>query len=170
MSLPTSLNQLNIEKFAAFLVARGAQRLISTNEYEVLRIQTDSGVHVLYRNKHNSLTWSNELEEAYRAWKTGKAWRATAATKRPQSTNKKNPRKRTLLKRDGADCFFCLDPLGDDITLEHLIPLTSNGPDNLSNCVLAHERCNSGAGHLSLREKIALREKNLLAKQPRSTS
>ena len=65
------------------------------------------------------------------------------------------------MKRDGQLCFFCLKPVGVDITVEHLIALVDSGPDHLSNKVLAHSVCNQKAGSLSVMEKIQVRESNL---------
>lgn len=64
--------------------------------------------------------------------------------------------------RDGSRCFFCLEPLGDDVTQEHLVPRSSGGPDHLSNKFLAHGKCNHRAGNLSAPEKIRIREQNML--------
>ena len=65
-------------------------------------------------------------------------------------------RKRRLLERDGAACFFCGQPLGEDVTLEHLIPLTQGGPDNEANSVLAHYGCNKDAGACNISQKVAI--------------
>jgi 5-methylcytosine-specific restriction endonuclease McrA len=43
-------------------------------------------------------------------------------------------------------------------TIEHLVPVAHGGPNHLSNCFLAHKRCNAAAGTLSAAEKVRLRD------------
>ena len=77
----------------------------------------------------------------------------------PQSTGRKKSykkQKKQLLDRDGSDCFYCAKPLGEDITVEHLINLTSGGKNNLANMVLAHDQCNYDAGAKPLNEKVKI--------------
>jgi hypothetical protein len=50
--------------------------------------------------------------------------------------------RRKLMHRDGLDCHYCGLPLGDDQTIEHVVPRALGGPWYLDNLVLAHERCN----------------------------
>lgn len=66
-------------------------------------------------------------------------------------------RRQRLIERDGADCWFCGVPLGDDITIEHLVPKSEGGRNTLANYALAHQRCNLQAANLPLVKKIALR-------------
>lgn len=66
--------------------------------------------------------------------------------------------RQTLLERDGDDCWLCGDPLGDDITFEHLIPRSVRGSSHSVNLALAHEACNVLLGNKPLAEKIAMRE------------
>lgn len=91
------------------------------------------------------------------AFVSGGKWNAgVAAPRRP----KRPPEVAALLKRDGDRCFLCRQALGEDITVEHLVPRTAGGPNHMANKALAHQACNLRMGHLSLMEKIALREKN----------
>jgi len=57
-------------------------------------------------------------------------------------------RKRTALLRKGiTTCYWCGIPLHlDNSTLEHIIPLASNGLDNANNRTLACKPCNSSRG------------------------
>jgi 5-methylcytosine-specific restriction endonuclease McrA len=62
-----------------------------------------------------------------------------------------------LLRRDGNECFFCGKPM-EDPTIEHLICRQFGGGNNLANLALAHRACNRTGGHLSVVEKVRLRE------------
>jgi 5-methylcytosine-specific restriction endonuclease McrA len=61
------------------------------------------------------------------------------------------------MKRDGDDCWFCLKPLGDDVTIEHLHPQMMGGSWHEDNLALAHAACNKAAGHLPRAQKETLR-------------
>ncbi|PGH55922.1 hypothetical protein CRT60_21980 [Azospirillum palustre] len=81
------------------------------------------------------------------------------AEKRAKRKRSKRIRQiKKIVERDGDACFFCGRSLGDDITIEHLVPITHGGPDHRSNLVLAHHACNQRADHLSVAEKVRLRE------------
>lgn len=82
--------------------------------------------------------------------------------KREERIARKKTNRRTaigrLIIRDGSDCWYCAQPLGNDITKEHLIPKSDGGANTQENLVLAHERCNQMAGNMPLPMKHALRE------------
>ena len=50
---------------------------------------------------------------------------------------------RLIKARDGGEfCHWCGFPLGNDITIEHLTPLSQGGTNELANLALVHRRCN----------------------------
>jgi hypothetical protein len=51
-----------------------------------------------------------------------------------------------LLTRDGGHCWLCEGWLGDDITLDHVVPRAKGGTNQDSNLRLAHGRCNAERG------------------------
>mgnify|MGYP000005565171 CR=1 FL=1 len=68
----------------------------------------------------------------------------------------------TLRKRDGDLCFYCLNEMTrEEMTREHLLASHTGGSDRNENLVLAHARCNKAVGHLSIAEKVRVRERNL---------
>lgn len=140
-----------------WLTAAGAEVLESANKYEVIRFRTSRGTSIVYRRESGFLTWVGEAESAYQHWRTGKPWRAVRRPKRP---SKAAPIIRTLLKRDGPLCFYCgyTQNAIEDYSLEHLVALTHGGPSHLANFVLACIPCNTEASHLSVMEKVRLRE------------
>lgn len=139
---------MKIENFKKWLAEHGAEVLPPVNSYEAVRFKGKE-VGILY----TSGKFSNDYaKKAYLCFKHNKSWDG-----RPYSTG----RKKTYLKekvqiqqRDGCNCFYCGKPLGEDITLEHLIPLTAGGLNILSNMVLAHDLCNKAVGSRSLIEKV----------------
>lgn len=49
----------------------------------------------------------------------------------------------TILRRDGNDCFICKKPFdGEKPTIEHWIPRSAGGSDEMSNLRLTHKDCN----------------------------
>lgn len=154
-----SVHQLRkkLPAFREFLASRGAELLEPTNEWEVLRFRAAGATSVIYTNARGSVTPSGPAAKAAMdAFVSGGKWHAGVASPRKA---KRPPEVAALLKRDGDQCFLCRLPLGDDITVEHLVPRTAGGPNHLSNKALAHQSCNLRMGHLSLMEKIALRER-----------
>jgi len=75
----------------------------------------------------------------------------------------------TLRKRDGGRCWLCDKPIDFKAepnsarapSLEHLIPLSREGPRTADNLVLCHPPCNRELGDLPLVEKIKMREERL---------
>ncbi len=136
-------------KFAVWLQQNGAEILPNSNEFEEIRFK-GSEIGVKYKSGKYSGSYA---ENAFKCYLDGKKWDG-----RPISVGRKNSyvkEKRSILKRDGSTCFYCGKALEDDITLEHLIPLTAGGINNLSNMVLAHESCNNRMGDKHLIEKVA---------------
>lgn len=161
----TIRTRLQLEKklsaFKAWLTERGAEVLEPTNEFEVVRFRAGASTNVIYSRKNGLLTLSGAGVRAMDAWINGAAWSAGVKTKRGALYKAKRSALITsLLKRDGCKCFLCLLPLGEDITVEHLVPVASGGPDHIANKALAHSACNEQMGHLSVMEKIKMREGN----------
>lgn len=148
------------EAFKARLVAAGGELLAVSpgNPYEVLRFRTKYGVGVVYAGRRGE-TWNREALAAKEHLADNLGSLARVRVVKARNT----PHERLQLrKRDGDLCFFCLEPLGDDETSEHLVPRAHGGPNHQSNKFLAHSSCNSNAGHLSAPEKIRIREEALL--------
>ncbi|AZY49614.1 HNH endonuclease [Bordetella avium] len=144
-------------KFLEWLVARGAQVLRPTSEWELVRFDCASGVAIIYSNAKGGTTFTGQALAAWTAFKSNGAWSAGVRTRRV----KLSPVIRTLLERDGDRCFFCHEHTSDDDrSAEHLVPVAHGGPNHISNLVLAHRACNARAGHLSAMEKIRIRDQS----------
>lgn len=138
-----------------WLTAAGAECLSPTNPWEVLRFRAAGATHVVYFNKKDQVSMTDATREILNAFFQGTHWSAGVAVAR----RKRGVDETTLRARDGDGCFLCGEVLGDDATIEHLVPVVHGGPNHISNKVLAHQACNQRLGHLSLPEKLALRDK-----------
>lgn len=152
-------SQLKPKKLAAFkswLAMRGAELLVPTNEWEIVRFKAQGVTAVVYQNSGGRLSLVGPAEEAWTAYRTGKSWDGAAKV---VSRAKRTPLVKALIARDGHDCFFCGKPMeAGDETVEHLVPIICGGTNHIANLALAHARCNQEGGNLSVVEKIRLRE------------
>jgi len=164
MAKPTPAQ--TIEKLLTAIVAAGGERLAPTNPYEVARFRTLYGVGIIYRNAKGKQTWNPEAEMAQEHIKAKKGSIAPVVVVNRAGHAQRRSAVLRILDRDGGDCFFCGDPLADDVTLEHLVPIAHGGPNHISNLVCAHASCNQEAGHLSVAEKVALAVAKRTAKVP----
>lgn len=144
-----------LTRFAHWLVERGAQVLATTSEWEILRFKANGKTSIVYTNAHGRLTFTGEAEKAWNSYLAAGSWRGCDSTKR---SKKSSTEVRSLLARDGEDCFLCCLPLGADVTVEHLVAVAHGGPNHLSNKVLMHRLCNERVNHMSVAEKVRLRD------------
>jgi hypothetical protein len=165
-----------IKATKARLTAAGAEVLQPSNEWEVLRFRSKVGVGVVYKNKAGQLTANLPAIDAFgmleSPGKGGKGLLCPAPVRRVAKTSKaRHHQLEAVMKRDGAECFYCTTPLalgapvGDPRhpTREHLVPTNQGGPDNIANIFAACEPCNREAGHMSAPEKIAMRDRKRAA-------
>lgn len=54
---------------------------------------------------------------------------------------------RRLRYRDGDDCWLCGHALGTNVTLDHVVPKSKGGSNNIENLRLAHFECNQRRGN-----------------------
>lgn len=176
-SLPVRRAQFKTAEFAAWLASNGAEVRAPTNPYEVVRYlayvdgSKKALTHIVYAKDSGLLTFTGQSREHYIQFATGsKMYPDTAPGNPPQGWqrpsgepfNKKDKsvggvKREKLLARDGDECWFCGDPMGDDCTIEHLVPKSDGGKNSLANYALAHGECNRRAANLPLVKKIALR-------------
>lgn len=161
------LKRGEVKAFSTWLVARGSEILKPSNEWELLRFRTaESDAGVIYKNKSGRLSYVGGADAAMRAYRSGGTWRARGKTTRRANVRHKID---ALIARDGRRCFFCGgmfppdgEPMADHglaLTMEHLLSVTHGGNNHLANLVLAHKRCNERAEHMSIAEKIILRDR-----------
>ncbi len=148
-----------IEKFKKWLVCRGVEIMPTTNEYESLRFKGRE-VGVLYKSGKTNNAFT---AMAITCFIRNKKWDGAPINIGRKQSYKSEKAK--LLNRDGSDCFYCDLPMNDDITLEHLIALSSGGKNALSNMVLCHEACNLKMNNLPISEKVRFAITNRIKNQ-----
>lgn len=170
-SLPLRRDQFDLPGFAAWLSDCGAEIGVPTNPYEVIRYRAyergakRAGTHVVYAKENGKLTFSGITREHYEAFLAGELIAGMFVSQfdakpEPRRTGAKGSAVRAkLLERDGDGCWFCGASLGEDATIEHLVPRSAGGGNKLANYALAHARCNHLAADKPLIEKIELRAK-----------
>ena len=154
-----SRKRFQLDAFKAWLVERGAVILAPTNPYEVLRVDTAEGLFVVYTNKAGKQTWPEGIEAIRAAYLDG---RELPLSPEQKGRVKLRHQIEAIAARDGLECWFCengfLSVDSREITIEHLVALAHGGPNHISNLVLACPDCNAEAGHLSVSEKVVMRE------------
>ena len=151
------ITKTKLKNFESWLSSQGCEILPKTNEWEVLRFRSKLGVGVVYQKANGSLSVSsNFVNEAFDCFAYRRKWGGKG---KPTKRTGGSKVKRQLLDRDGPDCFYCRQTFSSgDLTKEHLVPINKQGPDRLENLVLACKPCNLEAGHMSVVEKVNLRD------------
>lgn len=139
---------MNVEKFTNWLRNHGCQILPNSNAYELVRWKgKETGV--LYSTLRTS---GHYASGAVSCFKGKRKWSGGPDKVQRKGTYKKQ--RATLRERDGDDCFYCGEPLGEDETFEHLLELNQGGKNLVTNGVLAHQKCNSAVDGMTVAEKV----------------
>lgn len=152
---------MNTDKLKNFILSIGGELLKETNPYEVARFIIKGETGVIYKGK-KGISFSNKLaEQVFFNFENGKNTYMGEKKKRVCYSNTRD----LLIKKYGKICFYTLEEMQDDeISLEHLIPLSKGGLNNVDNMVLCKKEINQGMGNKSLIEKIEFREETLKKK------
>jgi len=144
-------------KFEQFLIDRGGEVLAPTSEWELVRFRANNLTAVIYTKANGRITFYGGSKEAWEAFIKQRSW--TAGNKTRRKKGGQSVVIQSLIRRDGRACFYCgRDVADEDASVEHVVPLNAGGTDHMANKVLADKRCNSEAGHLSVIQKVKLRE------------
>jgi hypothetical protein len=152
---PREFYRANEKKFKTWLRENGSEIMAPSNAYEVLRFTTPTQIGLIHKNQKQMISSINPAAyEALGAFAEKRPWRAVPATDR-------NTRRyqviHALIRRDGPRCIYCDRDLQiDEMTVEHFVALTQQGPDNLANMMIACEEHNKQAGCLSAPQKIKM--------------
>jgi hypothetical protein len=172
-TLPTHRRQFDLPAFAAWLSTQGAEIGVPTNAYEVIRYKAHvvggrkAVTHIVYTKENGLLTFMGSSRLHYEQMLGLTQAEPVAIKVEPSPTAPKHPNigsvpnstHRSLLARDGDECWFCGKRLGSDITTEHLVPKSAGGGNKMANYALAHRLCNQAAADMPLVKKIELRAK-----------
>lgn len=169
-NMPFRVAQMNVSGFIHYLAESGAQIGVPSNTYEVVRYRsypdgaTKMMTSIVYRKENGQITWTGASFKHYQRFLDNLPMQPrVVSVEIPKDRKAKEPKgevkRAALLERDGSDCWFCGKPLGEDITIEHLVPRSKGGVNHLDNYVLAHQSCNLEAANKPLVDKIALRNR-----------
>lgn len=143
------------KRFVAWLRQNG-HRILPTHKWEIVRFETSEGVGVVNEDRRGIPHFSEIAEIAYAFFLSGTPYTATV----PSKAKRLSPNLYDKLReRDGDECFYCGQPMPiGEATVEHVLSRRHGGSDHIANLVLADKPCNEEAGHLSVAEKIKLRD------------
>lgn len=145
-----------VKKFERWLTQMGSEILPPTSEFELIRFNCSLGVGVLYQGRKGISVSNQIVTVAIDCYLNNKAWEGKGAPGKRMGMTKKQQQ---LLARDGGDCFYCGHQMSKStISVEHVLSVLHNGPNRIENLVLAHKKCNELASHLSVIEKIKMRD------------
>ena len=170
-NIPIRRRDFDVQGFLAYVAEQGGEVGKPTNAYEVVRYKAywrgtnKAATHIVYAKESGLLTWMHGSKGHYRAFLDGAPMGELPVAETKAKSGKVKAKKKAsgevtrerLLARDGGDCWFCGKPMGDDCTIEHLIPKSDGGRNSMSNYALAHQRCNQLAADKPLVAKLALR-------------
>lgn len=101
----------------------------------------------IYRRQEEAALERQREAEAAKA-----ARRERAKTAGPRERHREWPRiRKEVLARDGAICHYC-GVTRRWMQVDHVVPRTKGGTDDLANLVVACRRCNSSKGNRDLEE------------------
>lgn len=148
----------DIDKFIYYLELEGVEVLPNTDRNTIVTFTVNNVVHKILERPDRTIYFdSKESAQIFTAFKNNKHLKKKNA-KRDRTVKLRQQ----LLKRDGNKCFYTGKEMKpEDITLEHLVPLSKGGKNNLHNLVLCCKEENIKMGNKMLVEKILYREQNL---------
>lgn len=147
--------------FAEYLDLIGVDKMEITNIWEVARFIANNIVCVVYKNKKGFFSFSNETaEKVYNAYEKGKKINIQSIKRKSLG----DKFKMKLFERDGNRCFYSDQEMTEEeATIEHLIPLSKGGKNNIDNLVLCLEEENFKMADKPLVEKINYKVEKLEA-------
>jgi hypothetical protein len=152
----------HFKTFDDYLNWIGAEILEKTNPYEVSRFVANQIVCVIYHGKRGLTFSSQEALKVLEAYNR-KQKINVAGTKRIRLEKEI---KEKIRRRDGNMCFYTGVELTEETeSIEHLIPVSKGGKNNLDNLVLCTKQINYEMADKPLIEKIRIRDKLLHNKE-----
>jgi 5-methylcytosine-specific restriction endonuclease McrA len=111
----------------------------------------DSAFHKSRNDKQGKQTWCKQCIKAYQASDVGREVFARAAAKRQHRLVEQATGvpvvEADILAECGEVCFYCSGPY---VALDHMWPISKEGPHDPSNLVPTCKRCNSSKGRKHL--------------------
>lgn len=135
----------------------------SNNSYEIARFVYENEICVIYEGK-KGLSGNNAIANKVIAGFQEK--RLVNIQEEKRKPNLKSKFYKKLLERDGNLCFYSgKDLTEENSSIEHLIPLSKGGKNNLDNLVLCLKEENQKMANSTLISKIKYKINNDKSKQ-----
>lgn len=152
---------IKFKNFDQYLDAIGADKIETKSCWEIARFRANNEVCVVYEGKRGA-SFSNPLaEKIYKSFLEKKL--INIQSEKRQSLGAKFKLK--IYERDGNKCFYSGKEMAiDEATIEHLIPLSRGGKNNIDNLVLCLREENLKMADRPLIEKIKYKIDNLESK------
>lgn len=147
------------KSFDEYLDQIGADKIQVTSEWELARFRANDEICVIYQNQKGRISFSNTLAgKVYSSFEEGKL--INIQSEKRQSLASKFKSK--IFERDGNKCFYSgKEMLEEEATIEHLIPLSRGGKNNIDNLVLCLAEENQKMANKPLIEKIKYKIDNI---------
>jgi len=150
------------EKLNSFILKIGGEIKDPTNDFEICRFVIQGQTGVIYKGKRG-ISFSNALaKKVYFNFENNNFSYLGQKKKRSKYKTIKDE----IIRRDGLVCFYTLEKIKkEDASVEHLIPISKGGTNNIDNMVICEKKINMKLGNESLLNKLKFREKNLLKRK-----
>ena len=154
----TSLTK-KFDKFDTYLDEIGVSKLPVKGKRELSRFIARGKICIVSFNKKEKFVFSNDLtKDIHKAFKENRIINIQEEKRR----NLKDKFKVKLWRRDKR-CFYSFKKLPiEELTIEHLVPLSKGGKNNMDNLVLCSKEENDLMGNKPLLEKLKYREEKFL--------
>lgn len=154
----TNLPKNLFKDLRVYLDHLGVNHIETTNCYEIARFMIDYETCVIYEGRRG-YSGSNKAANKIISAFLDKKLINIQETKRRTLKEKFYQQ---IIERDGDRCFYTGKPMTrEEASLEHLIPLSRGGKNNLDNLVLCLREENDKMANLPLVEKIKYKISNL---------
>lgn len=149
------IEESKLKKFKNWLVSCGAVS-VQTKPGEFYRVVTNLGKLSIVRSRDGFYKLKGSEDKSFVEY-----FRMGGHIHLKPSNHKLclKSKAKTLLERDGDNCFYCGKPLNKDITIEHILGKSKGGANRNENLALAHKKCNLLAANLPIVKKIELRDR-----------
>lgn len=146
----------DVAKFKKWLIDRGAEILACTNEWELIRFKANGNLGIVYQNRTQYVSKvTGEAQKAIHCYTHKEPYTCSEVGKRVR----RHIVIKTLLERDGTDCFYCGKEMEDrEETVEHIFSIGQGGRNHINNLALSHYSCNLLAANKCVVDKIKLRD------------
>lgn len=155
MKKKTKQTEKHFKDFTSYLDWIGAEKRAKTNSFELARFVANEIVCVVYEGRKGISFSNEEARKVYHAFQDKKKITVSGTKRKRFYDDIKNK----LFERDGDKCFYTdIELTLETATIEHLIPLSKGGKNNLDNLVLCTEESNQMMADKPLVEKIKIRD------------